>query len=224
MLDRTALVCALMAPAVSGCLVGMVRHDLPPAIARAPPAPRGPYAFEVTNDPAMADLVAGRLREHWERTIQIGLARYGIDAQLGREAAGVARVRFTVTPREQTSNLGWLLVSFFTFNAIPSYEDTTQSLDVAIFVSGAGGTTRHRYETRERAYYWLPLVVLPDILGTISGGWESERSRRDREAGPERIVAHLAADLVAAAGASVEPSGSPDRGAPDPRAALTGQP
>lgn len=182
----------LLLTALSGCAVGLASVDSPsPARAESPPVLPGEVSFDV------ALPWRGGQTDRWEERIRKAFAGQGIrvvptrsrtEAQLG--------THFWVSWTTATEHPASIILSFLTLSAIPGYgvERTRYDVDVE-YRDAAGNAWRDhlQYEDRIRYFVWLPLIVHPDFIGSINGGWTSEKVN----SGLERVVGRLAADLGA---------------------------
>jgi len=74
----------------------------------------------------------------------------------------------------------WILVSFFTFAAIPAVWDQDSSLAFTVIAPG-GEEKTFRYHYTERCYSWLPFVFFgPGFLMSANGGTDYYKEDRAR--------------------------------------------
>jgi hypothetical protein len=134
-----------------------------------------------------------RLADRIRRT----LASAGVEAELVAEAGLPAH--FTVTEAEvRWEHDATFALSMLTFSVLPGYLEELHGLRVALSVRDPQGGARvaHlEYEGVVRAFTWLPLIVHPDLVGSLSGGWESEKSRHAKDAAFEGMIRQLADTL-----------------------------
>ncbi len=80
--------------------------------------------------------------------------------------------------RESEDFLGiysWLL-SFVTLSAIPGYFAYDSHFNIQLSAMDANGVTTtgdYFYQYRQRVFLWAPLILYPDFIGTINGGYEN---------------------------------------------------
>jgi hypothetical protein len=191
------LVFSVSVLALSGCWVGRVSVSLPE---RLPPQdlPRlaGPITFDVClapPGPPRTEVEWDRERRERGRLIQTILSDAGVLAELTPVAG--SSVVFTVRIRETNPFDSWSTwLSFLTFSLVPGYSVGSKTLDVDL--AEPGPKKEHlQYEFREAFFFWVPLIVYPDLLGTTSGGWQSSKmDDADKNRFP-RLVQRLADDI-----------------------------
>jgi hypothetical protein len=129
--------------------------------------------------------------------IQTILSQAGVLAELTPVAGST--VVFTVTRRDTNPFDSWSTwLSFLTFSLVPGYSVASETLDADLAEPGdeQGPQKEHlQYESREVFFFWAPLIVYPDLLGTISGGWQSSKMNDAAKNRFPRLVQRLADDI-----------------------------
>ena len=216
--------------ALGGCWVGRVSVSLPERLpSKDLPTLAGPISFDLClaptappptevqtfwRDPSSDDnrVVPVPVRApEWERQrqevggrIQTILSEAGVPAELTPVAG--SSVVFTVTLGGKNPFDSWsTLLSLFTFSLVPGYSVGSETLDVDLAEPGAeqGPKQEHlQYESRERFFFWAPLIVYPDLFASTSGGWQSSKmDDADKNLFP-RLVQRLADDIRVRLGAA----------------------
>ena len=70
--------------------------------------------------------------------------------------------------------MGSAVLSFLTLSVVPGYVVERKTLNVDI-VGRRGATLHLQYQARTTLLIWLPLIVAPDIILSLSGGFESPK-------------------------------------------------
>jgi hypothetical protein len=167
---RVVLVFALMA--CGGCAVGSVVVRAPERLPSKDLAPlTQPVRFDICGVSPQ-----GSKREDEGARIRKALWRVGVPAELTPIAGSPAD--FTVTlGSDGEPELGWTFVaSFVTGSILPGYAVKRTTLDVDLTWRDAEQVrmAEHlRYQVRTTYVVWLPLIIVPDFLWSLSGVWES---------------------------------------------------
>lgn len=189
---------------LSGCIVGIVSVRTPERLPAAalPPLPQR-LSFDVcpsVNLPRPLTAVqADHVRDARKRLadrIRGALSLAGVDAELVRAGSPA---HFTVTEVEKAfEHDGTFLLSLLTFSVLPGYMETVSGLQVALSVRDPQGAIQFaplRYEAAVRVFTWLPLIVYPDLVGNMGGGWESAKSKAADGVALDGMILRLADDL-----------------------------
>jgi hypothetical protein len=158
-----------------------------------------PIIFDVCFSPSLSPRSAteGERRAIGDR-VQKVLSQTGVPAELTSVAG--SPVAFTVTLGGHYDHDWSMWASLLTYSVVPGYmvERRTVSVDLASRdTAGGEKDERLEYEARTRRFIWLPLIVYPDFVASINGGWESAKSK---DGGFEATVARLGDDLRARLG------------------------
>jgi hypothetical protein len=168
---RIALV-FLSVMTAGGCAVGTAYVTAPPRLpSQTLPALAQPITFDVCVAPEPRP--NRRLVDHERRALgnrlRRALSHAGVRAQLTADAGSPAD--FTVSLREDLGPMGSAVLSFLTLSVVPGYVEERKTLNVDI----AGAPEHLQYQARTTLLIWLPLIVAPDILMSLSGGWQTSK-------------------------------------------------
>jgi hypothetical protein len=190
---------------LSGCAVGIVSVRPPDRLpAESLPALTERVSFDacirISSPPPLTPIQARQLREQRMELadrIRRALSRAGVESELVAQAGSPAH--FTVTEDEvRWEHDGTFILSMLTFSLLPGYLEEVHGLQVALSVRdprGAGRVAPLKYEAVVRGFSWLPLIVHPDFIGSINGGWESAKAKNAGEVAFEGMIHRLADDL-----------------------------
>lgn len=192
--SRVAL--AILLLELTGCVVGAARVDTPARLpSRTLPPLRRPISFDVCV-PHNIEPPSGFEKERLAEgdTVRNALSRAGVPAQLTSTAG--SPVEFTLTRRGVEYDGIWsVVVSGLTLSLVPGYYVERRTVDVDLAWPDAAQVRKNehlQYQSRMTVFVWLPLVVYPDIIGSINGGWESSK---EKDAGFEGMVERLGDDI-----------------------------
>ncbi len=184
-----------LALGLQGCMIGITSVDTPEV-----PSPRplslGDVTFDIC-DPNSA------VRKDWTQRIERVLLRdFGIQTRSGTPLGNKPFFHFLVTPEQYSESpleeLS-LSLSLFTFSAIPGYyvHDTHLHFQVsAMDAKGRSTIGGIAYQYRVRAFLWAPLIVYPDVVVGIIGGYENQdKYDRPKELLLRKFVMDVAAQL-----------------------------
>ena len=161
-----------LALGLQGCMIGITSVDTPEV-----PSPRPLSLGDVTFDICDPN---SNVRKGWTQRIEPALLRdFGIQTRSGKPLGNKPFFYFLVTPEHFSgSSLGSfsVLLSLFTFSAIPGYgaHDTHFSFQFsAMDANGITATGDFSYQYRSMVFLWAPLIVYPDFVQSINGGYEN---------------------------------------------------
>jgi hypothetical protein len=209
--NRARVVFAAATMMLGGCAVGTAYVSAPERLPSEslPPLTR-PISFDICMPPRMRPHSGiERLRQGTGERMRKALSRAGVRAELTPVAG--SPVTFTVTFGGTTEGAGSsLALSVLTYSIVPGYFAERRTLDVDL-ASGEGGPVEKKehlqYQARTQLFIWLPLIVHPDVIATLGGGWESAKLKDN---GFERTIGRLGDDLRARLGPQVDEP--PDNG------------
>jgi hypothetical protein len=189
------LALSILMLAMNGCAVGMAHVTAPE---RLPPKDLPPLTHPVDFDVCISRDISPpsafeRTRAAKGEQIRKVLARAGVPAELTPVAG--SPVSFTLKSGK-TYEWGWsLFLSFFTLSLVPGYgvDVTTVDVDLSWLDADQVEKIEHlQYRSRMHFFWWLPLVVYPNIFMSINGGWESSKVK---DGGYEQILERLGDDI-----------------------------
>jgi hypothetical protein len=168
----------LLVLGLQGCIIGITSVDTPEV-----PSPRPLSLGDVTFDICDPN---STVRKDWTQRIERVLLRdFGIQTRSGTPLGNKPFFHFLVTPEQYSESpleeLS-LRLSEFTFSVIPGYyvHDTHLRFQVsAMDAKGRSTIGGIAYQYRVRAFLWAPLIVYPDVVKSIIGGYEN-RDKYDR--------------------------------------------
>lgn len=178
----------------SACAVGRVYVAVPP---RLPANTLGHLDRPLTFNVCIPDIRPGIIdlgRQGTAYRVRRAFAEVGVTAEL--ETSTNDPVDLTITlRREDGGEHTSLAVSALSFSVLPGYDLTAYTLDADLAWAGEARErrTEHlRYQSSERLFIWLPLIVYPDVVATPGGVWERAEKK---DAGIRRMVWRLADDI-----------------------------
>ena len=169
-LSASTVMC--LALALQGCIIGITSVDTPEV-----PSPRPLSLGDVTFD--ICD-PSSDVRKGWTQRVEPVLLRdFGIQARSGKPLGNKPFFHFLVSPLHFSgSSLGYvsILISVLTFSAIPGYYAPDAHFSFKFSAMDANGVTTtgdFSYQFRQWTFLWAPLIVYPDVVGGINGGYEN---------------------------------------------------
>ena len=199
---RIPFFCFLATITVGGCAVGTAYVTAPPRVpSQSLPEMAGPVSFDVCVVPEPRQ--RWQHIEEWRRAqgdrLRIPLRHAGVRAELTADVG--SPVDFTVTLRSDLGQMG----SAMDFRSSPSrwYQDISWKRETLNSGHrrarrGAGEPTEHlQYQARTTLLIWLPLIVAPDFIMSLSGGFETPTID---DGGFKQMVGRLGDDIRARQG------------------------
>lgn len=170
--ERLALLFAAVF-GLSGCAIGIMDVDVPPA---PPPAPL-PIERTVYFDICGADHDA--IVQQTQRLKK----EYGLDVYWGEPEVGQPYVHLLFLPGGEMNfpviaGMVSLAASFVTFGALPGYlaiHDTPRMQLTSKDATGKVFQETFQYPCHLRIFLWAPLIVYPDIYVSINGGYINQK-------------------------------------------------
>ena len=190
---RIALVFLSMMTA-GGCAVGTAFVSAPPRLpSQTLPELARPIRFDVCEVPESRPnrLHPNQEREAVGERMRKALRHAGVRADLTADAG--SPVDFTVSLRDDLGSMGSAVVSFLTLSLVPGYVVQRKTLNVDI----AGAPEHLQYQARTTLIIWLPLIVSPDIIMSMSDGLQTAKID---DGGFRQMVGRLGDDLRARLG------------------------
>jgi len=172
-----------------GCAVGTAYVSAPPRLpSQTLPELARPIRFDVC--------VAPQPQQKW-RHVDEERRALGERLRIGlrHTADAGSPADFTVSLRDEFGPNGSLFLSFLSLSVVPGYvvERKTLNVDIVGRHAAQGGAAEHlQYQARTTLLIWLPLIVAPDIVMTMSGGWQSPKID---DGGFRQMVGRLGDDL-----------------------------
>ncbi len=185
----------LLALGLQGCGIGIDFVETPEV-----PSPRYLSLGDVTFDICDPD---SHVKEWWTQRFEPALLRdFGIQTRSGKPLGNKPFFHFLVTPEHPTDSplLRFsLLLSLLTFSAIPGYYvyDTPFSFQFsAMDANGITATGDFSYQYHTRTFLWAPLIVYPDFVVSINGGYINKaKNYRAQELLLRKFILDAAAQL-----------------------------
>jgi hypothetical protein len=185
---------------LSGCLVGAERVSAPPRLPSEELRPlTRPITFDVCVSPNIQPPYSFEGdRRVWGEKFRDALSRAGVSAELRSTAE--SPVDFTIARRLDLDGEWSMFLSMFTLSVVPGYSVQRTTLDVDFAWVDAAQVPKNehlQYRSRKALFMWLPLIVYPDVVGGIGGGWESSKSK---DGGFDQMVGRFGDDIRARLG------------------------
>lgn len=185
----------LLVLGLQGCMIGITSVDIP-EVASPRPLSLGDVTFDIC-DPNST------FRKDWTQRIERVLLRdFGIQTRSGKPLGNKPFFHFLVTREQYSESLLEdlsLRLSLFTFSVIPGYYAPDTHLSFQVSATDAKGRTTigdFAYQYRVRSFLWAPLIVYPDVVVGIIGGYENwDKYDRPQELLLRKFVMDVAAQL-----------------------------